>query len=145
MNKTKVISEKKICFYFDNGFCKYSKSCKFIHPESICGDTKCSRKSCEMRHPKVCRYYQTEYGCKFRDKCLFKHDKFDVDCDICENLTVIIEKDKAQFNLLLETVKGKDSKLDNLQAQIESLKYKNKNITLEKENQHMVSENKVRD
>ena len=96
------ISEKKICSYFDNGYCKLKKSCKFFHPESNCSDTKCLRKFCEMRHPKVCRYYKTQQGCIFKDRCLFKHDETDLDCEICEYLKVIIEKDKDQFDLLFK-------------------------------------------
>ena len=138
-----IISEKKKCFYFDNGFCRYFKSCKYIHPKENCSDTECIRKYCEMRHPKACRHYQTRYGCKFKDKCLFKHNYTNLNCDICENLEGIIEKDKVMFEQVVKNNKEKDSVIENLQAQMETLK--NGNINLMQDIQLISEEVEVKD
>ena len=50
---------RKKCRYYDRGFCKYNKKCRFLDPEGICQQYlktfKCSVKECCQRHPKVCR------------------------------------------------------------------------------------------
>ena len=130
MNKKNINSDKNVCFYFDNGYCKYKNSCRFIHPEIECNNRKCLRKYCEKRHPKVCRFFKNQHGCKFQDRCSFKHIEYDSGCYICENLKVIIAKDKDHLDTLMKINQEKDSELENLKVQIETLK--NENVTLEK-------------
>ena len=142
MNKKNIISENKKCFYFDNGFCKYFKSCKFIHPTENCKNTECLQSSCEMRHTKACPYFQSEYGCKFKENCLFKHSENYGDCDICENFKGIIEKDRVMLEELLKTIRVKDAKIENLQAQNDELK--NATINLKNEKQLMNNVEKVK-
>ena len=68
---------RKKCRYYDRGFCKYNKKCRFLHPEGICQDyletLKCGGKECFQRHPKLCRWDQGKGGCKRGEDCLYLH------------------------------------------------------------------------
>ena len=51
-----VKDETKRCRYYNKGFCKYEKRCRYFHPQEICQnhlDTlNCNLKGCKKRHPK---------------------------------------------------------------------------------------------
>ena len=38
-----------------------------------CFEGKCTNPPCNYLHPPVCQNYKSESGCKFSDKCLFRH------------------------------------------------------------------------
>ena len=65
---------RKKCRYYDRGFCKYNKKCRFSHPEGICQDylntLKCGGKECCQIHPKLCRWDQGKGGCNRGEDCL---------------------------------------------------------------------------
>ena len=50
--------------------------CKFSHPSEICKiylkGEKCDLKSCDDRHPKVCKWLQGRIGCR-RQECDYLH------------------------------------------------------------------------
>ena len=53
---------KKIkCRYFNKGFCKYRKKCRYLHRKNICSDyvtnAKCLQTTCEDRHPEMCKFW----------------------------------------------------------------------------------------
>ena len=66
----------KKCRYFNKGYCKYEEKCKFRHPLEICQihvkSLKCTIKGCKNRHPKTCKWFNREVGCK-RQNCDFLH------------------------------------------------------------------------
>ena len=66
----------KKCRYFNKGYCKYEEKCKFGHPLEICEihleSLKCTIKGCKRRHPKTCKWFSREVGCK-RQNCDFLH------------------------------------------------------------------------
>ena len=62
------------CRYFNSGYCKYKKRCKFLHPKNICKETKCDKEKCPNRHPKPCKWYKGETGCRRGKDCDFSHD-----------------------------------------------------------------------
>ena len=66
--KKKVENMKKKCKYFNKGHCKIKSDCKFSHPNEICqiylAGEKCDQKSCNNRHPKVCKWLQGRSGCR---------------------------------------------------------------------------------
>ena len=77
----KEVAEKKVikkkrrkCRYFDRGYYKYAEKCRFIHPVQNCRlyfeGMQCDRKTCEMRHPKVCKWMESEFGCTSED-CIY--------------------------------------------------------------------------
>ena len=66
------------CRYFDQGFCKYRIKCRYSHPEQTCEQYimygQCSEQNCPHRHPKQCRFCQSdENSCKRNLKCDFLH------------------------------------------------------------------------
>ena len=67
----------KKCRYYNKGYCKYEEKCKFAHPLQTCQKhletLKCTVKECKDRHPKVCKWFTREVGCK-RQHCDFLHD-----------------------------------------------------------------------
>ena len=67
--------EGEACLYSKFGFCKYRDSCKRQHFKQIYKDSSSCKsiKSCPKRHPKVCKRYATENGCRFCEKCSYKH------------------------------------------------------------------------
>ena len=69
-------SEIKKCRYKNKGFCKYKVMCRYFHPNTICKThietQKCNLKGCRERHPKVCKWYNRETGCRRQD-CDFLH------------------------------------------------------------------------
>ena len=75
VNADKVNKERKKCRYFNYGYCKYKEKCRFLHPESICNlEGSCEGKGCPSRHPKACKWFGGETGCKRRENCQFSHD-----------------------------------------------------------------------
>jgi hypothetical protein len=68
--------EIKKCRYFDKGYCKYENKCRYFHPLEICKShlesPKCMVKGCRSRHPKSCKWFKKEVGCK-RNNCEFLH------------------------------------------------------------------------
>ena len=77
---------RKKCRYYDRGFCKYNKKCRFLHPEGICQEYlktfKCSVKECCQRHPKVCRWDQGKGGCNRGKDCLYLHNQERLDSNV---------------------------------------------------------------
>ena len=68
-------SEKIICKYFDNGYCRFQEACKFMHPRENCENRKCENQQCPKKHPKYCKFFRRK-KCKFHEKCLFRHEHF---------------------------------------------------------------------
>ena len=66
----------KSCRYFNKGYCKYLKKCRYFHSNKVCKkhleNLRCTGKGCRERHPKMCKWYQKEIGCK-RIDCEFLH------------------------------------------------------------------------
>ena len=58
------------CKYYNSGFCRYGKICKFFHPTSVCLKDTCRDKDCPSRHPRQCRYRK---NCKRKATCMYKH------------------------------------------------------------------------
>ena len=73
---------KKIkCRYFNKGFCKYRKKCRYLHPKNICSDyvtnAKCLQTTCEDRHPEMCKFWGGTSKCKRNESCDFLHATFE--------------------------------------------------------------------
>ena len=64
------------CRYFDKGFCKYRKKCRYSHPEQTCEQYseygQCGGQRGPHRHPEICKYWQSN-SCKRNKKCDFLH------------------------------------------------------------------------
>ena len=87
----------KKCRYYDKGDCKYQRKCRYFHPKEICKshlqNLNCKLKGCRERHPKACKWFQRDVGCK-RTDCEFLHivgtenhlSLTDFKCAGCENV-----------------------------------------------------------
>ena len=69
-----VGQEEYVCHYNQTGFCRYRDQCKNKHINETCADKDCSFKQCIKRHPKECRKYKSNSGCRFNRECAYKHD-----------------------------------------------------------------------
>ena len=76
---TKEISKIRKCRYYNRGYCKFQEECNFAHPSTICQDLlkngKCYLRQCPDRHPKICRYWQREEGCRRSQYCTYLHQQ----------------------------------------------------------------------
>ena len=79
-NKVEVVKNYKLtkCRYFDKGFCKYRKKCRYSHPEQTCEQFlmygQCRDQNCPERHPQLCKFWQNnQNSCKRNLKCDFLH------------------------------------------------------------------------
>ena len=125
-------SDKIVCKYFDNGYCRFGNDCKFWHSEEVtCSKSRCENVKCLKRHPKPCSYFRRR-KCKFAERCKFKHDPLDTN-DNDETL-VMTNKIKALEEANKNLKKDLELKVIIIQAKDEDIK------TLKKENQVMKSE-----
>ena len=67
--------EGEVCQHSKFGFCKYQESCSKIHFTEICKSLSgCHKiKECKKRHPKPCKRFDSENGCRFQKKCEYNH------------------------------------------------------------------------
>ena len=67
--------EDKACLFNKFGYCKFNLNCKRIHYREICQENEtCEAKiECKKRHPKKCKKYETERGCRFGFDCCYLH------------------------------------------------------------------------
>ena len=81
-----------ICPYFDEGYCKLLKTCKFVHSEENCElfdkEGICITINCRKRHRKICRYWRENY-CFRGESCAFRHGDLEIykKCDQCDKDT----------------------------------------------------------
>lgn len=70
----KLLDDK--CRYWDRGYCKYQKQCKFEHPMATCEiflkEGKCKQRTCEKRHPISCYFWKGD-GCNRGKYCAYLH------------------------------------------------------------------------
>ena len=64
---------QKVCRFLKFGYCKYEEKCRKLHIHENCEKVSCKIVSCELRHPKVCRYLRDFGYCKFGEWCKFSH------------------------------------------------------------------------
>ena len=66
--------EDEVCLYNQTGFCKLRNNCRKMLINAICHqDQKFKSTGCTLRHPKVCRSFESEGKCKFNGDCAYKH------------------------------------------------------------------------
>ena len=69
------------CRCDDQGYCKHETKCKYQHFLQICQkfleDGKCeARRSCQFRHPRICKYWKhSKEGCRRKKLCKYLHDQ----------------------------------------------------------------------
>ena len=63
---------RKVCPYFNVGYCKYKSHCKHFHPSENCEERKCYDKNCNKRHKKSCMFGE---NCTRITSCEFLHQQ----------------------------------------------------------------------
>ena len=63
-----------VCKYHQRGYCRNRSQCNGYHSNTICKDRVCRNPDCRYQHPKVCTQYARNNGCKWQEKCAYKHN-----------------------------------------------------------------------
>ena len=96
----------KVCRRNKYGFCRYGDTCHFKHERKICNDSNCNIFNCNLRHPRICRWFQVYGRCKFTSFCKYKHTEIK---SFEEIVTKIEHNDNklADIDIILENLKKK--------------------------------------
>ena len=113
-------TEARICAHFKTGFCKHRENCRNLHVTEICNKVNCDR-TCQNRHPHVCRYFSLWGRCKFNDSCAYLHQLASdpVLLTLQEEIQSLKRK-VEEMNIQVNALQKKDLSLD-LQTTTESL------------------------
>ena len=98
---------QKICSYEKFGFCMKREQCENIHPTENCNDVNCSIVDCRKRHPQPCIFFGTQNGCRFGRACKFDHQKQMYFQSKLEEMQAEIVTLKEQMKLLVTENKDK--------------------------------------
>ena len=71
------MTNQNICRYNKFGFCKYGEVCRKKYISEKCYESSCEVGACDLRHPKICKYYREFRRCKFGQYCYFDHKETD--------------------------------------------------------------------
>ena len=67
---------EEACQYNKFCFCKFRESCRRYHFQEQCEQEQCKDKNdCKKRHPKICRKFSSNKGCRFGNDCSYKHSE----------------------------------------------------------------------
>ena len=105
-----------VCRFFKFGFCKFKLQCRYKHVTEVCDDKKCIPKTCQKRHPRMCKYFVNYGSCKLGTTCAYAHK-------IQRNEE--IGRLEQKLEELTKIINGKDDVIKNLASKIEDLVKKN--------------------
>ena len=115
---TETKQQKKVCKFYNSGYCKYQGTCKFPHPSERCVGP-CNKQSCLKRHPKPCRYGDK---CRRKDICDYKHKLSSAETDLKAEITAL----KITIQTLLDENKGTSNKIVHLESELLKVKQNTK-------------------
>ena len=100
------MAHQNVCRYNKFGYCKFSEKCRMMHISEICTNTSCEIQNCNLRHPKMCKFFREYNRCKFGEWCYFLHtENKNVEKKIIDDL----EKD---MNDKIEGIRNKIEDID---------------------------------
>ena len=109
--------EDEVCHFQKFGYCKFQERCKRKHFTQVCDSlSRCKDKDkCQKRHPKNCKRFASETGCRHKEGCAYSHNvpnQFDEDNEVNEKVSrlekMVDELTKKVFNQETEKVKELD-------------------------------------
>ena len=100
-----------ICNYNKLGHCKYGETCRNQHVNEICEKTLCDVQTCNLRHPRVCRWFRDFQRCKFIEYCSYSHVK---KVDDFEKLKKENESFEKKISEIEKKMVEKDKLLDSI-------------------------------
>ena len=114
--------ESNVCLFNQYGFCKHGQSCRKRHVEILCDNENCDDKTCEKRHPKLCKFYAYYKRCKFTVYCRYKHcDKEPENIQTLKKKVKDLEKIILDNKTVIETLVKKVNKLEIVKESSESV------------------------
>ena len=115
--------EKKICLYFQKGYCKFGVKCKLEHINDICEKKNCDIERCFLRHPTKCKFFAINGNCKFGNYCAYLHSPSE-DKEKIKDLEKVVLETKCKVEKLDEEIislKNLINALSNFNDTIETL------------------------
>ena len=100
-----------VCSFFKVGYCKFANACMNKHVKDLCENQNCEIINCELRHPKLCSYYQRFNYCKFGSYCCYRHEKR-------------VNNHSDKIGALEEIIREKSVLIDVLNIKVEALEIK---------------------
>ena len=124
-------SEKTVCKYFDNDYCRYGNKCNFWHSEENCSKIKCENKRCIKRHPKPCSYFRRQ-KCRFAENCKFKHVNYENEENkVLKNKLKDLEEANENLKKELELKNAKKTTIEKNNEKIKNVVAENNSLRVE--------------
>ena len=86
----------------------------------LCPNEYCKSTTCNIRQPRVCKFFTMFGSCKFGNNCSYKHTISKTHSDISE-LKVEITKLKESFQKVFESLAAKENEIGTLSERIKEL------------------------
>ena len=86
--------EDEVFLFQKFGYCKFQQRCKRKHFTQVCDSlSRCKvLKECEKRHPRNCKRYASENGCRHKENCAYNHNIKFQKADITKEKVSQLEK-----------------------------------------------------
>ena len=81
------MAPQHVCRYWKFGHCNFLEKCRLMHVDEVCQNHECEVKNCNLRHPRICKYFRDYRRCKFGEYCSFRHDENNLENVISDNQT----------------------------------------------------------
>ena len=101
------------CKFHLYGHCKFGSSCRHLHTQHTCTNTRCNKSSCTSRHPRPCIYFTRSGHCKFGTACSYLHVTNAMDSEV--------EKMKKDLEQTVSLLKAKENEIKMLEERVGKL------------------------
>ena len=108
-------NHQNVCRYNKFGYCKHKDMCRNQHINEICENSLCDIISCNLRHPRKCKYYMEYNRCKF-SPCAYLH---------VEKNEVRNNEVNEKFENIFKILKEKDDVIEKLVERVKILEERN--------------------
>jgi hypothetical protein len=127
--------EDGVCQFQKFGYCKFKEECKRKHLAQVCENLSgcINKKHCEKRHPKNCKKYASEVGCRHGKDCAYNHHEtkqVEESNELKEKIMILEKKvaemikETSRLEKLDTVVKALIRKVLTLENEIEEIKTK---------------------
>ena len=110
--------EHEVCHYNQTGFCKFRQHCRKEHENRICQQNHDFKSTgCSLRHPKVCRSFERDGTCKFKEVCAYKHQ-------ISQNAEMHaqdVRNLQQEMSQMISMIKQMEDKIEFLEKSLEKI------------------------
>ena len=117
-------SSPTVCRYNQTGFCKYKDHCKKTHENQKCKNlASCTNKECLKRHPKRCKHFYKDEGCRFKEDCAYSHEdaKQTTQNYINNAVAVVVTKHNTEIKAIQEEVKDLKDLVESMKERLVAL------------------------